>query len=229
MKEAVARTEGFAPNKLRLTKSIAPSNSHAKNRSGQIVEFDRIAARALYLILTRSAKKKEKKISTVRLSVSEEPGMMRLADFIKLQWESMGLKVVYVNRNDPKRKETKDTAASPASWDAAIVSHQMLAPQYELPRLLSENGRLTEPELQRLPLPMQRSLLELEEARNWSEVDKSLRQLQDRLVLDAWVLPLWEQDAYQAIRREVRNAPAKPVTPYQNLDRWVIDPVIPAY
>ncbi len=223
MKEQFAQAEGFQPTELRLTKSIAPSNSHAKNQSGKIVKFDRIAARALYIILTRSQKKKPLEI---KLLVSEEPGTIRLAEFIKLQWESMGLKVSFVTI-DKKKGET--ATAPSASWDVAIVSHRMLAPQYDLPRLLSENGNLTETELQKLPLPIQRSLLELEEARNWSEIDKSLRQLQDRLVLDAWMLPLWEQGAYQAIRREIRGAPARPLKPYQNLDRWMIEPIIPAY
>ncbi len=223
MKEQFAQTEGFQPAELRLTKSIAPSNSHAKNQSGKIVKYDRIAARALYIILTRSQKKK---IPDIKLLVSQEPGTIRLAEFIKLQWESMGLKVSFVTRD----KKKGDTATAPsASWDVAIVSHRMLAPQHDLPRLLSENGKLTETELQKLPLPLQRSLLELEQARNWSEIDKSLRQLQDRLVLDAWMLPLWEQEVYQAIRREIRGAPPRPLKPYQNLDRWMIEPVIPAY
>jgi len=230
MKEQFAQTEGFQPTELRLTKSIAPSNSHAENQSGKIVEFDRIAARALYIILTRSQKKKAPEI---KLLVSEEPGMVRLAEFIKLQWESMGLKVSFVTIDKKKskadKKKNKTTTAPSAGWDVAIVSHRMLAPQHDLPRLLSENGSLTETELQKLPLPIQRALLELEEARNWSEIDKSLRQLQDRLVLDAWMLPLWEQEAYQAIRREVRGAPARPLKPYQNLDRWMIEPIIPAY
>ncbi len=218
MKEHLAHAQKFHPSELRLTNSIAPSNSHAENQSGQVVKFDRIAARALYIILSRS----QKVAPEIKLLISKDPGVIQLAEFIRLQWESMGMKVEFVTHQNNKDKQA-------ATWDVAIVSHRMLAPQHDLPRLLSVNGQLTEAELQSLPLPMQRSLLKLEEARNWNEIDISLRKLQDRLVLDAWMLPLWEQNCYQAVRREIRNIPTPPLKPYQNLDRWIIEPIIPAY
>ncbi|MBL4885265.1 MAG: hypothetical protein JKY95_12110 [Planctomycetaceae bacterium] len=207
----------------RITNSIAPSNSHANNQSEHVVKYDRTSARALYTILSGT-----RKISPeLRLLVSEDAESIQLAEFIKVQWESLGLKVKLVSANS-----IKDQAASPprqALWDARIVSHRMLAPQHDLPRLLANNKLLTETDLQTLPLPIQRSLLKLEQAHNWDEVDFSLRELQDHLAIDAWMLPLWEQHCYQAARREIRHIPATPLRPYQNLDHWVIAPIIPAY
>ena len=211
---------------LRLTSSLIASASHAALAAGPIVDFDPIAGRALLAVLHKNPQSPRH----LRLGTDDSREAQQLAAQVAAIWTRFGIKTDVLPGSGAAGSGTDDSPQPRSGGmqpDVVIRSVCLIAPHYELPALLTSNGKVSQLQLSQFPLAIRQPLQQLELARDWPEVNRALRDLQSQLLLEAWMLPFWERDVYAVIRREARSIPTEIHTPFQLIDRWTITPVVP--
>ena len=67
-------------------------------------------------------------------------------------------------------------------------------------------------------------VLKLDRVGDWPTAERLLRHLHKQFWAEAYLVPLWEIDDVLVYRKNVRGIPERPVTPYQKIERWKVDP-----
>jgi hypothetical protein len=71
-------------------------------------------------------------------------------------------------------------------------------------------------------------LLDLDQAPDWKSAVSRLQNLHAHLYAEVAYIPLWEVDDALVLRKNVRDFPPfKFVTPYQDAERWIVQPWFP--
>ncbi|MBV12000.1 MAG: hypothetical protein CMN21_22630 [Rubinisphaera sp.] len=208
-----------------LSSSLCPSTSHAFHPSSFLPEFDELSAFALVQLLKKSPQFPKE----IRLGYPPNESAQELAEVMKKRWERLGLPTKLIEFSHESDALSSQSEMNKQNVDAEIISYCMAAPHFELPALLSLQSRLTVDDLAKFPSYVRETLLVLENARNWDDVDKNLRQLQDQLIVNSWFYPLVESRRFMTFRREVRNLPEQLIEPFETIDRWMVEPVVPVY
>jgi len=213
MLETVAPADGPARMWYRETNSITPAGSHAYQPLDSLT-YDPIAARSLVQLL----RQKPKFPQQITLLAPADRDSQLTAEAIADAWGQLGLETRIVEELPMGMDNT---------WDVRLDASPLFSPWADLPGLLSDNGRITSQELESMPRPLRVSLLRLEQAYDWKEVNAALGELQRYLLAESWVFPLWERVPFQAARRELRNIPERVLRPAQSVDRWITPPQPP--
>jgi hypothetical protein len=82
-------------------------------------------------------------------------------------------------------------------------------------------------DLMYLPDWLRQELINLDRAENFQLALKVLQRLHRNIQEQVLVLPLWEVDEVMVLPRNIEGFPQKPLSPYQGLERWVIQPQSP--
>ncbi len=210
-----------------ISNSLIPPGLHSSQPLPHAADYDPIAARALAVLLLRNPRTPR----VLKLATTRDAASLKLAEQVASVWRQLGLQVELLPLDQfgsATRQADAEEQAEP-DWDARIVSYSMLSPLQELPGLLTDTGRITVRELQTFPLPIRRSLLQLESSRDWNDVNQALGSLQTELGGNGWMHPLWHERIHAAVRREVRRFPTPPLIPAQAIDTWSIGPVVPRF
>lgn len=226
LRHVVPEDSPAAPH-FTVSNSLIPSGLHGSQPLPHAADYDPIAARALAVLLLRNPRTPR----VIKLATTRDAASLKLAEQVAHVWRQLGLQVEVLPRDQfgsTSRPADAETQTEP-DWDARIISYSMLTPLQELPGLLTETSRITVQELQTFPLPIRRSLLELENSRDWNDVNRALGSLQTELGGNGWMHPLWNERVHAAIRREVRRFPTPPLIPAQAIDTWSIGPVVPRF
>lgn len=176
----------------------------------------------LALSLTLAARKQfDGRLPPLKLLCVPDPIARQAAQRLVEQWRRLGITVELVSE--------KDAAAAEANgdWDLAYRQVSIVEPLREIWPLLTLEPNARVEALARFPDWLRQELIELDTVGSWEAAMAVCHRLQEHLQAEALVIPLWEVDEYQVIRKNIRGFSSRPVHPYQYVEQWIIQPWYP--
>jgi hypothetical protein len=195
----------------RLTSSPFTVGSAAHNRLLPPLEYDPILAAGL---AATARKTLGGTLPPLKITFPPQAEVRRAVDAMIAHWKRVGIDVSPV-------------ASSDEPWDLAYRTVQFREPLVDLWPFLTVDPTASMASLTPFPERIRRQVLELERATDWNAAIRVLHRLQIDLVVDAWWIPLWEVDEFCLVRRNISGLPEKLVHPYQDVERWVVQPWYP--
>lgn len=209
---------GLAGNFGRQTSAPFATTSYAYNRAPEVEphKFDP----ALAFSLAKTAEKElASKLPVLKMLCSSEPEIQSAADRIVEQWKSAGIEV---------RCSVSATVAlseaGPGEWDILYRAENLAEPLVELWQFLALTNSTETGALGHLPTWLRHELLALDRVGDWETARNLLHRLHKQFWAEVHLIPLWEVDDVMVIRKNVHGVPERPVTPYQRIERWKVEP-----
>lgn len=198
----------------RIVSAPFPSTSYAYRAQTKPRPYDLYLA---YSLKTVSKKKFGGEVP--ELTMVCEPGevIAAAAEALVAQWDRIGIKVRIVSQ-DKKL---------PEEWDIVYRTVRMTEPVTELWPFLTMKQDARVEDLEHLPDWLRQQLIELEQAVDFNSSVEMLQRLHFRLNDLVHIVPLWEIDDVIVIRNNIQGFPAGMVHPYQNVERWIVQPWYP--
>jgi tetratricopeptide (TPR) repeat protein len=198
----------------RVVSAPFPSTSYAYRAQTKLRKYDLYLA---YSLKTVSKKKFGGEVP--ELTMVCEPGevIAAAAEALVAQWDRIGIKVRIVGQDE----------ALPKNWDIVYRTVRMTEPVTELWPFLTMKQDARVEDLEHLPDWLRQQLIELEQAVDFSTSVEMLQRLHFRLNQLVHVIPLWEVDDVIVIRNNIQGFPLGMIHPYQNVERWIIQPWYP--
>lgn len=162
-------------------------------------------------------------LPTLRLLVTPGKIPRQVAEACVKQWGRIGLKVQIVEAGSAAGDDGR-------AWDLVYRTAKMTDPMVELWPFLTFSDRARVEALKHLPDWLRQELIRLDTARDWPRAVELVRNLHGLMAKETQVIPLFEVDDFMALRREVRafnSLTERPVSTYENIERWRIDPRFP--
>jgi ABC-type oligopeptide transport system substrate-binding subunit len=198
----------------RVVSAPFPSTSYAYRAQTKPRPYDLYLA---YSLKTVSKKKFGGEVP--ELTMVCEPGevIAAAAEALVSQWDRIGIKVRIVGQDE----------ALPEDWDIVYRTVRMTEPVTELWPFLTMKQDARVEDLEHLPDWLRQQLIELEQAVDFNSSVEMLQRLHFRLNQLVHLVPLWEIDDVIVIRNNIQGFPAGMIHPYQNVERWIIQPWYP--
>ena len=189
-----------------------------------LVSPHRFDTRLAYSMLLAAKKELNGEIPNLRLGVSSDLVEQAAAKELIQQWEAIGVKVglIEVGPQIPF-----NAAADPAPWDMLYRTVQMNEPLTDLWPSLTLDTHAKVASLAHLPDWLRQDLIAVDQAGDWSSAEKQLRQLHRDLWSEVHLIPLWEVSEFMLSRKQLRGLPSRPMFPYQDVERWQLQPWFP--
>ncbi len=169
--------------------------------------FDEIRAASLAATARRQL---GGQLPTLRLAVPGDPVSARAIPTVIGQWKRVGITVEIVAPGSQER------------WDLAWRALCLVEPAEDLWSLLTPTGESDWQQLAGYPHWLRERLWELEQTIDIPTAHQLLHQIQAEFLHEARWLPLWELDHYHVCRRRINGIPARPLHPYQGIERWTL-------
>ena len=118
--------------------------------------------------------------------------------------------------------ELLETGDDAAEWDVLYRTDTMREPVVDLWRYLALSEDSSPQAMAQLPDWLRNEIVDLDEAANWRDAVRLLRELHVHLTRDVRLIPLWEVDRFIVARDNIQQIPTRPVSVYQNIERWVV-------
>jgi len=150
-------------------------------------------------------------------SPAEGPGR-KAAESLAATWKRIGL---------PVRLATFDELGTSGRWDVAYRELTVPDPAAALGPLVTLDPTGDVARLTDLPDWLRQRLLDLERATDPTTAEAILIDLHRLLYADVRCVPLFEVDRFVAVRGALEGLPERPVTVYQNAERWTLLPDFP--
>lgn len=147
----------------------------------------------------------------------EEPGR-GAAETLAATWKRIGL---------PIRVVTFDDLGDSGHWDLAYRELVVPDPAAALGPLVTLDPTGDVAKLADLPDWLRQRLLDLERASDTATAETILIDLHRLLYADVRCVPLFEVDRFFVVRGVLEGVPERPVTVYQNVERWTLLPDYP--
>ncbi|MFT5325392.1 MAG: tetratricopeptide (TPR) repeat protein [Planctomycetaceae bacterium] len=198
----------------RVVSAPFPSTSYAYRAQTKPRPYDLYLA---YSLKTVSKKKFGGEVPD--LTMVCEPGevIAAAAEALVSQWDRIGIKVRIVAQDE----------ALPEDWDIVYRTVRMTEPVTELWPFLTMKQDARVEDLEHLPDWLRQQLIELEQAVDFNTSVEMLQRLHFRLHQLVHLVPLWEIDDVIVIRNNIQGFPAGMIHPYQNVERWIVQPWYP--
>ena len=198
----------------RVVSAPFPSTSYAYRAQTKPRPYDLYLA---YSLKTVSKKKFGGEVP--ELTMVCEPGevIAAAAEALVSQWDRIGIKVRIVAQDE----------ALPEDWDIVYRTVRMTEPVTELWPFLTMKQDARVEDLEHLPDWLRQQLIELEQAVDFNTSVEMLQRLHFRLHQLVHLVPLWEIDDVIVIRNNIQGFPAGMIHPYQNVERWIVQPWYP--
>lgn len=148
-------------------------------------------------------------IPPLKITFPPDVEIRQAVEAMIVQWKRVGLEVT------PVKSAEED-------WDLAYRMVQFREPLIDLWPFLTNDPTASVAALNAFPERIRRQLMEMERSADWASAIKVLHRLQTDLLIDAWWIPLWELDEFSLVRRNISGLPEKLVSPYQDIERWVV-------
>lgn len=126
-------------------------------------------------------------------------------------WKRVGLEIETIDQNEV----TDET-----EWDLAYRRLTMVDPVRSLGPLITLDSTMEMESLAILPDWLRQRLIDLERASDAASTQAILLDLHRQLAADARCLPLFEVDSVVVSRGPIPGMPERPVTIYQDFERW---------
>ena len=115
----------------------------------------------------------------------------------------------------------------PENWDIVYRTVRMAEPVTELWPFLTMKQDARVEDLEHLPDWLRQQLIELEQAVDFNSSVAMLQRLHFRLHQLVHLIPLWEIDDVIIIRNNIQGFPSRLIHPYQNVEKWIVQPWYP--
>lgn len=198
-------------NLARLTPTIVPSTSYAFDNGMPTAPYDPTVALSL---LSAVKKDNDGKLPEITLWHPRGAEIAEAARRLAAAWNLLGLKTTVVS---------EASAPTPGDADVLYRTVAMAEPLVEMWPFLALTTSPTMESLDRFPVWLRRSLLELDTVGDVATATRLLARLQRQLWAEVVVIPLWETQPHFVARKQVRNLPNGPMTLFQGIDRWQVD------
>ncbi|MDB5340597.1 MAG: extracellular solute-binding protein [Planctomycetaceae bacterium] len=219
LNDAVLKGQSLARG--RLTSGPFAIQHSATN---SLVSPHRFDTRLAYSMLLAAKKELNGEIPKLRLGVSSDFVEQAAAKMLAKQWETVGIavEVIEVGPQIPF-----NAAAEPAPWDMLYRSIQMTEPLTELWPCLTLDTHAKVESLAHLPDWLRQELIAVDQAGDWPSAERQLRRLHRDLWSEVHLIPLWEVSEFMLSRKQLRGLPNRPMFPYQDVERWQLQPWFP--
>lgn len=132
-------------------------------------------------------------------------------------WARVGIQVTLIDSGggDPQAEQ---------NWDVVYRTVQMYEPVFQLWPMLTLDSQATVDSLIHLPDWLRQELIELDSASDSTRSRALLRNLHRKLYAQVHLIPLWEVDDFVVLRKNIGSFGVRPVSPYQGIERWTLQP-----
>lgn len=198
----------------RVVSAPFPSTSYAYHAQTEPRPYDLYLAYSL-----KTVSKKRFGGEVPELTMVCEPGEVidAAAKALVAQWDRIGIKVRIVGQDEPL----------PENWDIVYRTVRMAEPVTELWPFLTMKQDARVEDLEHLPDWLRQQLIELEQAVDFNSSVAMLQRLHFRLHQLVHLIPLWEIDDVIIIRNNIQGFPSRLIHPYQNVEKWIVQPWYP--
>lgn len=202
----------------RLTSGPFATHHSAYN---PLVAPHRSDTRLAYSMLLAAKKELGDELPKLRLGVSSDLVEQAAAKELVKQWESVGISVEVVEVGP---QVPFNAALEPAPWDMLYRAVNLVDPMTDLWPCLTLDTHAKVGSLAHLPDWLRQELIAVDEAGDWTTAERMLRRLHRDLWSEVHLIPLWEVSEFMLSRRHIRGLPARPMFPYQDVERWQVTP-----
>jgi ABC-type transport system substrate-binding protein len=158
------------------------------------------------------------KLPRLRFVVEPEPTCIAAAERIMLYWQKIGFEVDLIKGDQPGKPLTD------GEWDMCYRRVRMEEPLLELWPLLANDNSLEMSRLGMFPDWMRQELINLDYASSFQDAQTRLFTIHNHIAAEAFLIPLWEVDDYAVWRKSIIGMPERPLSTYQNVERWIVRP-----
>lgn len=206
----------------RVVSAPVPRSSYAYNPLSQPRRHDL----RLGISLGIAAKKHfGGELPELRMACEPDPIVEAAAAQIVRQWRRIGINVRLLTREESWAALNQPT--DEPHWEILYRTVQLSEPVVDLWPFLTLKTHADVRSVTFLPDWLRQELIALEQVGDWQSAVRICHNLHDHLQAEVQLIPLWEVDDFQIMRRTVRDSPDRPVSPYQDIERWTIQPWYP--
>ena len=199
----------------RVVSAPFPSRSYAYNPTIKPRERDLPLAISL---LTFAKKRFGGELPELTMVCEPDDTVRQAAEEIAQQWQRFGIKIDVISDAE---------AVAPEKWDIVYRTVSMSEPLTDLWPFLTLKSEARVEDLEHLPDWLRQLMIELEQSVDFNSSVEKLQSLHFRLRELALVIPLWEVDDVIVIRKNIQGFPLGLMQPYQNVERWTVQPFFP--
>ena len=208
-----------APGSLgRATSAPFATTSYAYNHDKTVEphKFDP----ALAFSLAKTAEKElAGKLPVLRLVCPDEPEQHLAADRIALQWKAIGVAATVKTA-----AAVELSAEGRDAWDILYRTQTLAEPLVDLWQFLALTTSTETAALEHLPMWLRKQLLDLDRVGDGRTAENLLHRLHEQFWAEVHLIPLWEIDNFMIYRKTIRGVPDRPVTSFQRIERWRVEP-----
>ena len=158
------------------------------------------------------------KLPRLRFVVEPEPTSIAAAERIMFYWQKIGFEVDLIKGDQP------GDALTDSEWDMCYRRVRMEEPLLELWPLLANDNSLDMNRLGMFPDWMRQELINLDYASSFQDAQTRLFTIHNHISAEAFLIPLWEVDDFAVWRKSIIGTPERPLSTYQNVERWIVRP-----
>ncbi len=158
------------------------------------------------------------KLPRLRMVVDPDPTAMLAAQRMAVYWGKIGFEI------DLIPGDQKGTPLPDADWDLCYRRIRMEEPLLELWSLLTNDSSFDMNRLKLFPDWMRQELVNLDYSASFVDAQDRLFTIHRHMSAEAFIIPLWEVDEFAVWKKSTLGIPERPMSPYQNVERWIVRP-----
>ena len=158
------------------------------------------------------------KLPRLRMVVDPDPTSMEAAARMAEYWKKILFEIDLIP-GDQLGAPLQD-----ADWDLCYRRIRMEEPLLELWPLLTNDPSFDINRLKLFPDWMRQELVNLDYSASFVDAQDRLYTIHRHLAAEAFIIPLWEVDEFAVWKKSTLGIPEKPMSPYQNVERWIVRP-----
>ena len=158
------------------------------------------------------------KLPRLRMVVDPDPTAMEAAKRMAEYWKKILFEIDLIPGDQP------GTPLQDADWDLCYRRIRMEEPLLELWPLLTNESSFDMNRLKLFPDWMRQELVNLDYSASFVDAQDRLFTIHRHMAAEAFIIPLWEVDEFAVWKKSTLGIPDNPMSPYQNVERWIVRP-----
>lgn len=154
----------------------------------------------------------------LRFVVEDDPVAMLAAEKMVERWTALQFDIELIPGGQPGKPLADD------EWDVMYRVTRMEEPLLDLWPLMLTDEELDVSRLETYPDWMRQELINLDYATSFPDARAKLFKIHRHMSAQAFIVPLWELDDYIAFQRSVSGFESRPLSVYQNVEKWQVIP-----
>ena len=158
------------------------------------------------------------KLPRLRIVVEPDPTAVEAAERMVVYWARIGFEIDLIQGGQAGAK------LQDQDWDLCYRRIRMEEPLLEIWSLLTNDSTFDMNRLQLFPDWMRQELVNLDYAASFTDAQERLFIIHRHMAAEAFIIPLWEVDEFAVWKKSTLGTPERPMSPYQNVERWIVRP-----